>query len=352
MILIWIGIGEILNNFKRLRNFFGKNSLQQIVKGVTRPLATGGTCIDWLITNSKFLSLSGVTCDLISDHLPIFAIKKKCRNTQLKKRVLARSYKQFNKENFIELLVNKSWVDYFEITDPNELWDIMLHNITEILSIMCPLKCKNVFVNKPEWLTNEVLSLMNERNHYVKLAKERGALLYFQLSRFLRNKCNKLVNAAKGNFIRNKLHENRKNPKRFWRQINSLLSSEREINSNQQLIDPDTENLCIPGTESELINTHYATVGAKILENHVGDEAWDFGTTRLHLEEGLSFDELGTPEVEFTLSSIEIGKSSGLENISSMILKIAFTCLLTKLTHLFNCSLRTGIFPLSWAHGT
>ena len=86
---------------------------------------------------------------------------------------------------------NSSWDNYLEITDPDELWDIMLTNISEILSVMCPLKYRNVFVNKPEWLTEEILGCMRQRNYYVKLSKERDALLYLKLSRFLRNKCNK-----------------------------------------------------------------------------------------------------------------------------------------------------------------
>ena len=76
---------------QRVKNLLRKNNLHQIIKGVTRPLNTGGTCIDWLITNSNFLSVSGITDDMISDHLPVFAVRKKCRNKHIKKRVLIRS---------------------------------------------------------------------------------------------------------------------------------------------------------------------------------------------------------------------------------------------------------------------
>ena len=265
---------------------------------------------------------------------------------------MSRSYKKFNKDIFNELLLNKPWDNFPRITDPDEIWDIMLSNITEILSVMCPLKCKNVFVTKPEWLTDEMLTLMNERNYYVKLAKERGALLYYKLSRFLRNQCNKLVNAAKGEFIRNKLYENRKHPKRFWRQIKCLLSTTKDSQLFQQLIDPETGDLCKPGLESNVINSHYATIGSNILENHRGTEPWDYGTTRLYDDNGIRFDDVATCEVEYAINNIEVGKSSGIEHNNSHVLKIAITLLSTKLTYLFNCSLRAGKFPISWAHGT
>ena len=337
---------------QRVKNMLRKNNLQQIIKGVTRPLNTGGSCIDWLITNSKFISACGITDDMISDHLPIFAIRKKSRNNHLKKRALTRSYKKFNKDAFKDLLINSSWDSYHEVTDQDELWDIMLTNITDILSVMCPLKCRSVFVNKPDWLSDDLLACMGQRNHYVKLAKECNALVYIKLSRFLRNKCNKMVNLAKGNFIRAKLQGNKKHPKRFWREINSLITTKSDTITDNRLIDPETGDLCNAGLESEVINRFYANVGSNILRTHVGVEPWDYGTVRHRNNDGIVFDEIDEFEVDLIIKKIEVGKSSGIDYINSDVLKIAFSCLLTKLTYLMNCSLRAGKFPFAWAHGT
>ena len=63
-------------------------------------------------------------------------------------------------------------------------------------------------------------------------------------------------------------------------------------------------------------------------------------------------DNIDKCEVEFTISNIENSKLSGIEHINSNVLKIVFTCLLTQLTHLFNCSLRDRKFPLSRTKGT
>ena len=228
----------------------------------------------------------------------------------------------------------------------------MSTNLNEILSIMCPLKFKNIFINKPDWLTQDIMELMNHRNHYVKLSNERGAEIYFRLSRFLRNKCNKVVNAAKGRFIQDKLNENRKHPKRFWREINCLLSSKKDNDSRHQLINPDTGDLCAVGTESDVINYHYANVGSIILRNHDGIEPWDFGTARHNNVNGIVFDEIVDGELEFILKDIDVGKSSGIEYISSNVLKICFVSLLSRLKHIYNCSLQLGRFPATWAHGT
>ena len=49
---------------------------------------------------------------------------------------------------------------------------------------------------------------------------------------------------------------------------------------------------------------------------------------------------------------IEILKSSGIEDISLRLCKDAFAVLPQQLTHLFNCSLKTGIFPDAWKKAT
>ena len=319
---------------------------------MSRPLSTGGSCIDWLITNSKFVMCSGISNDLLCDHLPVFAIRKKTRNKHVKTRVRIRSYKHFHKDNFNALLLNKNWAEFYNITDPDELWEIMQTNIFDILSVMCPIKIKSIFADKPEWLTDELLGLMKQRNLYVKLSREKGAVLYYQLSRFLRNKCNKMVNSAKGDFIKPKLEESKKHPKNFWRQINSLITVKKNNDVYHQLNDPETDDLCVSGTECDVINLHYANIGSNILKDHVSDRAWDYGTHRLENDNGIEFDEIVLWEVEHEISKVDVGKSSGIEFVNSKTLKIAFTSLSVQLTHIFNCSIRASKFPTFWAHGS
>ena len=55
--------------------------------------------------------------------------------------------------------------------------------------------------------------------------------------------------------------------------------------------------------------------------------------------------------VEKLVKNIDASKSSGLPELNSLALKDAFTVLIPELTHLFNESLETGIFPSSWGTG-
>ena len=48
------------------------------------------------------------------------------------------------------------------------------------------------------------------------------------------------------------------------------------------------------------------------------------------------------------VKEINVSKSSGLENISSFIVKEAFTALISQITFLYNLSLHTSIFLAAW----
>ena len=161
-----------------------------------------------------------------------------------------------------------------------------------------------------------------------------------------------MVNRAKGDFIKTKLEESKKHPKIFWRQINSLITVKNNNDVYHQLNDPETDDLCVTGTECDVINLHYANVGSNILKDHVSDRAWDYGTHRLENDNGIEFDEIVLWEVEHEISKVDVGKSSGIEFVNSKTLKIAFTSLSVQLTHIFNCSMRASKFPTFWAHGS
>ena len=61
-----------------------------------------------------------------------------------------------------------------------------------------------------------------------------------------------------------------------------------------------------------------------------------------------SFEEIANAEVLKIVQSINISKSSGLNNISSFVIKEVFQILISQITYLFNLTLRTAIFPDAW----
>ena len=56
--------------------------------------------------------------------------------------------------------------------------------------------------------------------------------------------------------------------------------------------------------------------------------------------------------VQNLIKEIEICKSSGIPDLSTRLIKDAFLFLVPELTHLFNESIQTCIFPKAWRRGS
>ena len=61
-----------------------------------------------------------------------------------------------------------------------------------------------------------------------------------------------------------------------------------------------------------------------------------------------SFEEITKVGVLKAVQSINISKSSGLNDISSFVVKEVFSILLSQITHLLNLALHISIFPDAW----
>ena len=121
-----------------LMSFAKNNGLIQCMEVVTRPNKKGGSCIDLIFTNSKFVNCSGILDDIVSDHYTVYCNRKKLRETKEMCWKTVRDYSKFNEENFITLVRNVDWTVYDRSLDPDAQWLFFKSEILNILSVMCP----------------------------------------------------------------------------------------------------------------------------------------------------------------------------------------------------------------------
>ena len=153
--------------------------------------------------------------------------------------------------------------------DVDNMWSCVMLEISNILSVMCPLKTFKVPVCRPEWLTEEIVTCINDRNKYVGLYKRTGCLDFLVLSKYMRTKIKKLIFKEKRFLIITELNNNKKNPKKFWREINGLIKTNNSHDITYRLLDVDTGELVICGNESDYINKFYVNVGMKVQKANV-----------------------------------------------------------------------------------
>ena len=151
------------------------SNLKQLIGSTTRLNYRGGTCIDLIFTNCIFISDSGVLNDMISDHLPVYACRKPNRNPLKFETVTGRTYKNYNSQMFKVLMEQKDWDTVLDNSNTNVMWEGVLYEVCEILSIMCPLKTFKIPKFKPDWLTKEVIACINDRNNVFLYSEVLGA---------------------------------------------------------------------------------------------------------------------------------------------------------------------------------
>ena len=129
------------------------------------------------------------------------------------------------------------------------------------------------------------------------------------------------------------------------------------MNSNIILNDENWEVLSKDNTPN-YVNDYFSTIGQKLLEDirdlmdaqkQTINKAMDQNPQQLPLIEIVHFS---LEDVIRQINKIDIYKASGMPEISSRIVKHAFSVIPDRIQHLFNCSLRRGIFTKAWKHGT
>ena len=118
----------------------------------------------------------------------------------------------------------------------------------------------------PAWLTPELLNLKKDRDYFFKKAKITGDDRDWFEARNLRNRTNIAIRAAKAEYIKDQLHENKDNPKKFWKLINSENSENSKTLFN--FVNPDTGILRQQEEIPDLINNYFSEIGPKLAKCH------------------------------------------------------------------------------------
>ena len=166
----------------------------------------------------------------------------------------------------------------------------------------------------------------------------------WNIAKHLRNTTNSNIRRAKANFVVQKLNQFRGDSKKFWNQIRSIYPTTKDMSSPILTLE-DGGNIVAEHKTADFINDFFINIGnAKSMRNSRPTPA-----SQVFVQPGLDIlDPFTEGEVFKIVNSICTTKSSGLENVSSGVIKAAFSALISPLTHLYNLSLSTCLFPDKW----
>ena len=338
---------EIMKEFERVYN------LEQLISDPTRITIRSKTTIDLIWTNMEFVSEFGVLNTIISDHLPVFVIKKKTREKKEFKYTTGRSYRNYVVEDFQNsILGHTDWKLFWDnnVEDPEKLWDIMKDIILKCADNHCPMKRMKIRDDSPTWFSSEHIEELYYKDDLYNLANIYSTQENWEHFRSQNNRVKRLILEAKEEYIKDLLEQNNGNPRKFWRNINNIsglgkAKSKKGIEKIVNELGHELQNL----DAAEFMNEYYTEAGPKLAEkiNTPWEESQNLkGHTCI-----FKFEFVPENLVKKLVLDIKISKSSAVDNLSSRILKDAFSVLTLELCRIYNLGIDVGVFPKDWSTG-
>ena len=264
---------DSLGKTKRLLEFLAANEIEQIIKEPTRVTCNTRSLIDLLVTSTPSLfRSSGVLSTTISDHYPIFGLMNGPAICPHKHRILTtRTWNDESRKNFINDLKKTPWtfLEFFDdVEDMYSAWECLFKSL---IDSHFPIKRKRLRKQTHPWLDNSVLRMMRTRDKAHKKAIRTGLTEDWQKYRRLRNQVTSSNRKNRKAYFKNKLQENRANPKAYWNTLHQVLpSKDRSTKIEKLLIDGNqvTNKTAIANS----LNQYFTTIASTLLANQPPQE--------------------------------------------------------------------------------
>jgi hypothetical protein len=334
-------------------------NLVQIVKEPTRIAAQSQTCIDLLFTNNKLFELE-VSEFGLSDHKGIvynFEIQPKIRLVKNRNwTTIRRVHNQSNHLAFKEAVKGVNWNNVLVHDDANNNYKAFQNMLKNILNKTIPLKrikIKTTF-NKT-WLTKGLrTSCKNKRFLRIHISnnnKIEGNCVLKTYYKYYNRTLKKCINFSKKSYYIMKMKKSTNKIKTMWQVINEangkpsnkLITKNIKVKSQQQNVLLDS-----PEDVANALNDYFANVFEEASNNTILDTT----TTQKHcpktydvIDRSMFLHPVSEREIYNIIKKSKSKRSSGIDEIPSILLKTCVTELTPPITKLINQSFVQGLFP-------
>lgn len=330
-------------------------NLTQIVNSATRPNKKNpgnSSLIDLILTNAphKYPAV-GVFANDVSDHCTVATI----RDTKISKgkpRVISkRDFKHFSEQGFFHDLFSFDWgkIDLFD--DVENAWSYFYQGFKEIVDRHAPMRKFRVKGRDNPWFTTELSDLLHERNKSWAKARKSGSDVDWLHFRQLRNRFVSYVKSAKSKYYLSVTTENLSNPRKFWKAIKSLSTSEISnelppcLTTTSGIISDKVKML-------NCFNEHFVSCG-KLFDSVQNSTSVSAVSASVHctdkpIDTPFMFSPFNVGAVHDALCKLNTKKSAGPDNLEPFFLKTAADFIAAPLTSLFNLTLSSNSIPKLW----
>ena len=256
-----------------------------------------------------------------------------------------RSYKNYDKETFQNNLIEGDWNTFYESRCVKQSWAYLKNKIQNEIGKMCPLKDIKIKKQKDPWISNDLLELIHDKDDLLKQAKASNLPEDWHTARTARNLVASLVKDAKKDFLTNEI-ENNHDPNKFWKKIHTIFP-DKPASGKINLVDDATKQMLDDHLISDYANSFFTNVGANIIRDIEFDiEEWRYNG--IEYPQLFELKEIAIEDVIKEINNLKLSKPSGLDNISTKVVRDALWALSHQFTWLLNLSVRSSSIPNEW----
>lgn len=326
--------------------------LTQLITDPTRITSTSKTLIDVIFANdTSRIKMSGVSHISISDHSLIYTIRKIAIPTKNRhKYITTRDFRNFNPNKFRADLRTMPWSSINTCESPEDMVDIWQRLFTTVADVHAPVRIRRVRNKRSPWLSTYIRELIVKRNKLKKQAiLNNSPESWIEFKKF-RNFVNNEIRQAKENYYHSQIQENAGNAKAIWKTINQLMHRKKTSNTSINEIKIDGKSFTEPADLCEILNDHFINIGPN-LTSTISESEHSFESYLTSATSAFCLKPTSENVVLNLLKRLPIHKATGLDNISSRLLKESASVISNSLTLIINKSFESGIFPSYWKIG-
>lgn len=299
------------------------------------------------VSSSSISHEAGIITTHFSDHFATFYLLSSIKNNKQRKAISYRNFSNENVDRFVNSLNQMSFDNVLQANDAQSSYNIFDETFYKLFDDQFPVENKVLNKNRiklQSWMTSGILKSRCTKLNLAKLSRSVPTQANINKFKIYKNVYNLVIRKRKKMYFSDELIKCQGNLKKSWDIIREAIGIKKSAKqSTDELIINNIsvrDEKCIANS----FNDHFSSIALKLRENITPT---DRPPDSFLDESDLSFEiPLISPlEIENIVKSLEDKLSLDFSGISMNLVKRIIKAISLPLSHIFNLSIRTGVFP-------
>ena len=229
------------------------------------------------------------------------------------------------------------------MNDAVHLWE---HLFLDVPDVHAPIKTRRRKGHQTPWVTSKLSEIRRDWDYHHKKARKSNSKYHWGMYRKLRNLANRENKRLKSEYFCNLINDSKGDSAKMWKSLKQVIPDSKSTVKEVQALKVKHKVFTKPSDIVEIFNKHFSTIGQKL--GQCFGRNVDVDRFPLKTEANFSLNPVSENFVRDQLRQLKPNKATGLDKVSSRLLKDSADVIAPVLTNIINCSFRNKSFPQSW----